>query len=908
MATLSPLTLEIVERGLAGMHALSADENRLLVMSRAARDRAAATARRIQIGFLVLMAVLAVATVTAVVAYNEAEKDKQETVFSNTTDKVRSDLYTSPLSGLIVAFNAANGALKEGFELANELQMSLSEAVERARLKNSIDLGSPIAALAVHPGGHTFAAALGDGCIRFFDLSGKETKPELRCSVDDTGVERTSVRDVEYAEDGEALYAACTDGVLRKFAPLEPRTKPVRFSRKGAPSPLSPLTCVAVSGDGECVATGAENGTILVWRRNVSDPIELDLPPTGGAQEYRVNDLVFVPIATEQRSYRLAVVDDAGRLRIWNIVDGVHTPLDPINEGEGPLLCVAARAAPSTQVHIATGGQDRTVRVYLADGGRLRRPNRERTSLGPLESSHDRDDDGDDDRNERSVIIDNHMAPVVSISFDETGDTIYSGDENGIVLIHNHRGSPAARPFRGLDGSATAIVHAGSRLALIGSDDHHVRVRDSRGLQVMHDLRALDQKKVKWNDPAMRGVAINHDGTRLATTADQAHGAIWRRENFEELQLLPMESRDKLKMCDGDFSDAIFVVPGGTRDSNVDPSDDEVIASGCSNGHVHIWSRGLEPIWYEIAEAAVTCLDVDPSSQWLAVGTEDGVVGLIDLLDLDDPNHGALYLLHRSPPAAPTTAEVTDVAIGPSFKSGQAAAVLAIAFRDSVAGADDSRIEIWDDNRDGWCMRPPVAKKPGSDHFFFDHHDSHGEIYSLAMRPDGSTLFSVGEDGKIRGRDLDGDGQERFVAQKAHLGGAFAIDISTDGKRVITGGDDGRVVMWGVLDEEPADPRRENQFQFGRIAQMVPDHAGPVAAVAFGGPGDLIAMSGDETGAARVWRAHPAVWLDIAAQRLGENREVGPGKGGKPKEEVRGFISTRLWWEQLDVSEYMPPR
>ena len=45
-----------------------------------------------------------------------------------------------------------------------------------------------------------------------------------------------------------------------------------------------------------------------------------------------------------------------------------------------------------------------------------------------------------------------------------------------------------------------------------------------------------------------------------------------------------------------------------------------------------------------------------------------------------------------------------------------------------------------------------------------------GDIVRTAER---ETLFSIGEDGKIRGRALDGT--RRFASQKAHLGGAIAI-------------------------------------------------------------------------------------------------------------------------------------
>jgi WD40 repeat protein len=97
--------------------------------------------------------------------------------------------------------------------------------------------------------------------------------------------------------------------------------------------------------------------------------------------------------------------------------------------------------------------------------------------------------------------------------------------------------------------------------------------------------------------------------------------------------------------------------------------------------------------------------------------------------------------------------------------------------------------------------------------------------------------------------------QGQPIAQpfKGHSGYVLSVAISTDGKTIVSGGDDRTVRLW-------------NQ-QGQPIAQPFKGHSGSVYSVAISTDGKTIVSGGDDR-TVRLWDINIEHWLKIACERL----------------------------------------
>jgi WD40 repeat protein/serine/threonine protein kinase len=123
-------------------------------------------------------------------------------------------------------------------------------------------------------------------------------------------------------------------------------------------------------------------------------------------------------------------------------------------------------------------------------------------------------------------------------------------------------------------------------------------------------------------------------------------------------------------------------------------------------------------------------------------------------------------------------------------------------------------------------------------------HDS--VVHSLDISPDGKRIVSAAHDATVRIWDAETGIQLAQFQDKS--GDASCLTYSPDGKHIASGGLDGKVRIWDALT--------------GKERRVLSGHADAVRSVAFSPDGARIA-SGDNAGAIRVWDAATGLELKV---------------------------------------------
>ncbi|MEH1845408.1 MAG: caspase family protein [Nostoc sp.] len=138
-----------------------------------------------------------------------------------------------------------------------------------------------------------------------------------------------------------------------------------------------------------------------------------------------------------------------------------------------------------------------------------------------------------------------------------------------------------------------------------------------------------------------------------------------------------------------------------------------------------------------------------------------------------------------------------------------------------VSGGEDGRVRLWN------FQGQPLAKPFGGDQ---------GRVNSIAISPDGQTIVSGGDDGRVRLWNFQG--QPLAKPFGSHYSRVNSVAISPDGQTIVSGGDDGTVRLWN--------------FQGQPLAKPFGGDQGGVNSVAISSDGQTI-VSGDDHGTVWLW-------------------------------------------------------
>ncbi len=410
---------------------------------------------------------------------------------------------------------------------------------------------------------------------------------------------------------------------------------------------------------------------------------------------------------------------------------------------------------------VATGGWDKTIRLWDRESGRLIE-----TLIGHkgfvrgLAFSPDGDQliSGSEDNSVRrwdldggeSATFHGHTGFVHCVAFGPEGALAASGSMDGSVKIW-----PAAAPdsqvtFRNSAGWVGALAFAPDGRRIASAHNGNVRIWDPR---TGEELQRITAPRGTLGRIAL---AFAPDGSTLAASGPDGKVILWDAERWTRRGVL-----------DGpgvpDANDAAFS-PDGTR-----------LATSAGDGKLRIWEldRGTLVRDFPGHKRGDNAVAYSPDGLRVATAGEDQIVRV---WDVETGIRVAALSGHEN--------GVRDVAFAPD---GRHVASVGGDYR----GPASDEVKIWD-----WPAGRQVASLQG--------HSS--IVMAVAYFPDGHRLATASDDRTVKLWDV-GNG-ENVLTLRGHTSGVVSLAVSRDGRQLASGSIDYSARIWSI-----EAPERESAFE-----------------------------------------------------------------------------------------------
>ena len=593
-----------------------------------------------------------------------------------------------------------------------------------------------------------------------------------------TRLGKGKIYEIQYSSDGAILVVATGIGIW-----LYDTTTYQEIGLLTAHT--SEVNCLVFSPDGNILASGGEDGTILLWHRST------------GAQKVltksteSVSNLVFSPDGKTIAS------GSGDTIRFWDTITGEEKdaltglPGHINNLSFSPdgktIVSVTGGDSEVCISNIITGKPQKTFTVRMTDNvfSVAFSPDGKIVAIG--------NSDGNiylSDLNTGKLMrkLTGHSEDVQRVVFSPDGRTIASSSylDETVRLWDAHTGEHR-RTLTEHTGDIEGLTFSpdGKTLASSGSGDGTIR---------FWDVRTGDQKHaVTGHEDYVYSVAFNPDGKFFASGYADGSIRFWDAETGRHLKTFKGSNYDasclvfsldgktlahtdglNIRLQDAHTGEEKMRLTGHTwgMHSMVLSPDGDTLASGSEDRTIRLWDMhtGEHKRTLNGHQHRVYSVAFSPDGKTLASGSDDNTVRLWDV----DTGETQMILTGHA-------GEFEGVDNGHSSVEGVKSVAFSPDGKTLASGGGDNVIHLWDI---GTGKREMTLV--GHTHW----------VFSLAFSPDSKTLASGSNDSDIRLWDPHTGEHKKTLT--GHGNWVRSIAFSSDGKTLVSGSDDGSVLLWNI--------------------------------------------------------------------------------------------------------------